>query len=74
MNKEISVFTKDLSKRIDKLLNENCSNRKKIKWWENILSPKNIIYLPNPKVKIFNSSPVSKSSFEEIKNKNLDLQ
>ena len=68
------MFTKDLSKRIKKLLKENCSKRKKIKWWKNIESPKNIIYLPNPKVKILSSKPVSKSSLEEIKNKNLDLQ
>ena len=33
-----------------------------------------MIYLPKPKVNIFSSSPVSKSSFEEIKYKNLDLK
>jgi hypothetical protein len=59
---------------IGKLLNENCSKRKKSVWYKNIEIPKNNIYLTSPMVKILSSTSFSMSSLEDIENKNVGFK
>ena len=63
-----------LKNNIGKLLNENCSIIKKIRWYEKIEIPKNNKYLTRPIVNILSSTSFSISSLEDIEYKNVGFK
>jgi hypothetical protein len=63
-----------LKNNIGKLLNENCSIIKKIRWYEKIEIPKNNKYLTRPIVNILSSTSFSISSLDEIEYKNVGFK
>ena len=71
VEKDIIKYIKN---NIGKLLNENCSKRKKIRWYEKIEIPKNNKYLTSPMVNILNSTSFSMSSLEDIEYKNVGFK
>jgi hypothetical protein len=63
-----------LKNNIGKLLNENCSKRKNIRWYKKIEIPKNNKYLTSPMVNILSSTSFSMSSLEDIEYKNVGFK
>jgi hypothetical protein len=63
-----------LKNNIGKLLKENCSIIKKIRWYEKIEIPKNNKYLTRPIVNILSSTSFSISSLDEIEYKNVGFK
>jgi hypothetical protein len=63
-----------LKNNIGKLLNENCSRRKNIRWYKKIEIPKNKKYLTSPMVNILSSTSFSMSSLEDMEYKNVGFK